>query len=148
MLYHVPTASYYFGADPAKAQAPLMYPVNNIAAVVLVLMLNMLMLRAMFRISHTTLTNTQRVHNGYVLWMAVRGDAMGRDAPIYVTAANLLWQLANGSLAIFYILVNKSMRGEVMKLLGVSSCRRPTIYTTSSDQKAPTLQSNPDMGSA
>ncbi|CAJ0951783.1 unnamed protein product, partial [Mesorhabditis belari] len=157
MLYHVPTASYYFGADPAKAQAPPLYPVNNMAAAVLVLMLNILMLRAMFRISHTALTNTQRVIMIQCLGISTTGMCGGWlyvamqwivMPQFMVTAANLLWQLANGSLAIFYILVNKSMRGEVMKLLGVSSCRRPTIYTTASDQKIPTLQSNPDMGSA
>ncbi|CAJ0951920.1 unnamed protein product, partial [Mesorhabditis belari] len=151
MLYHVPTASYYFGADPAKAQAPIIYPINNGAVAVLILLLNLAMLWGMFRMNHRTMTKTQRaimiqclgISMSVLLtgWLYVAMQFI--TMPLFmITVANLCWQFSNGSLGVFYILVNKSMRGEVLKLLRISSCRNSSIYTASTDQKITTAVTN------
>ncbi|CAJ0962461.1 unnamed protein product, partial [Mesorhabditis belari] len=150
MLYHSPTASYYFGADPAKAQAPIIYPMNNGVMAFIILLLNIQMLRMMLIKNHTVMTKSQRVIMIQCLgismsvlitgWLYVTMQFIAM--PLFmINVANLCWQFSNGSMAIFYLLVNKSMRGEVLKLLRIPFNRQRVLPSLSDSRILYTLHS-------
>ncbi|CAJ0954506.1 unnamed protein product, partial [Mesorhabditis belari] len=138
-IYHAPTASYYFGVDPAKAQAPFIYPINNVFVAALVLFLNISMVKSMLNKNIVTITKSQRIITMQCLGISMSVLVTGWlyvimqfiPMPIFmITVANLCWQFSNGSMAIFYLTVNKTMRKEVLKLLRVPRMRNK-IYSTS-----------------
>ncbi|CAJ0943836.1 unnamed protein product, partial [Mesorhabditis belari] len=145
VVYHAPTASYYFGADPMKAQAPFIFTINNIFMAILILFLNVIMIRAMLYRNLISMTKTQRmiafqcfgISMSVLLtgWLYVAMQFLPMPN-FMITVANLCWQFSNGSMAIFYLTVNKTMRKEVLKLLRIPR-KNNRIYSTSTGPQAP-----------
>ncbi|CAJ0935638.1 unnamed protein product, partial [Mesorhabditis belari] len=61
MLYYPKTGSYYFGADPEKAQTPLFYPISDAGVAGVMMLLNLLMIRAMYIRNLNMMSNLQKV---------------------------------------------------------------------------------------
>ncbi|CAJ0962907.1 unnamed protein product, partial [Mesorhabditis belari] len=148
-LYHPGSATYYFAVDPAHIQVPFLYTINNGLVAALILILNILMILAMFHRNFMIMTKAQRIIMFQCLAIGMSVLVTGWiyvfmqfvPTPIFmITVANVCWQLSNGSMAIVYLTVNKSMRLEVLKLLKIPF--RSKIYDSNNVDSADQIQQN------
>ncbi|CAJ0585147.1 unnamed protein product, partial [Mesorhabditis spiculigera] len=144
MIYNVSSAGYFFGADPLKVETPIIFPINNVLVSSSILCLNIYMLRSMFTASYRQMNRSQKVvmlqcfliSISVVLtgWLYVAMQFF--DLPDFtIIMANIFWQTSNGSMAVSYLIINKSMRREVTKIL-LCACgpSLATVATRSSDK--------------
>ncbi|CAJ0576870.1 unnamed protein product, partial [Mesorhabditis spiculigera] len=126
MIYNVTNGGYFFGPDPMRARTPIIFPINNVFVSSFILVLNVYMLRAMFTANYNKMNASQKV---IILQCFVISMSVVLTGWLYVAMqffvmpeftilmANIFWQFSNGSMALSYLFINKSMRQEVVKIL-------------------------------
>ncbi|CAJ0949407.1 unnamed protein product, partial [Mesorhabditis belari] len=153
LVYLTPTASYYFAAKPEHSIMPMIFLYNNIGVAICILFLNSLMLILMYRAHRKMNANTNKIQTviaiqcfGICTTVMITGifycticSGFIVLPPIMYLVTNGSWQFSNSSMAIFYMVVNKSMRREVLKLIyRITPLGRIQRYkvTSSSNQTA------------
>ncbi|CAJ0922488.1 unnamed protein product, partial [Mesorhabditis belari] len=141
LVFHTPTASYYFAAEPQNSKTPIIFFINNVGVAISIFILNLFMLFFMWRMNrkmNTYANNLQKIISlqcfGICTTVLITGvfyvGMQFIELPQFMyTVTNLSWQFSNGSMAIFYMAINKSMRHEVIRLV-CGHPRRSTVQIT------------------